>query len=163
LTKYTRPLVLGIDQDAPYAQKPLEERLASFGNNTGNLLFAEALYQVVGNAQRATYHFHKDQIDQSDVVVVAAANWINPHGDFGGLAERLKSFGKPVVLVGIGIQVAEGEEPRVFWPRAAFPRMPARPARARRTRCSWAPGASCGQVRRPRTGSTASPIATAST
>ncbi len=113
MTKYTRPLVLGIDQNAPYAQKPLAERLASFGNNTGNLLFAEALYQVVGNAQRATYHFHKDQIDQSDVVVVAAANWINPYGDFSSLAERLKSFGKPVVLVGIGIQVAEGEEPSV--------------------------------------------------
>jgi polysaccharide pyruvyl transferase WcaK-like protein len=105
--------VLGIDQDAPYAQKQLQERLASFGNNTGNLLFAEALYQVVDNAERATYHCRKPQINASDVIVIAAANWINAHSDFGALAERLKAFGKPVVLVGIGIQAAEGEKPQV--------------------------------------------------
>lgn len=113
MATYTHPLVLGINQDLPHAEKPLEQRLSAFGDNTGNLLFAEALYQVVDNAERGTYHYRKPQIDKADVVVVAAANWINPYSNFGPFAERLKSFGKPVVLVGIGIQAAEGEEPKV--------------------------------------------------
>jgi hypothetical protein len=113
LTKYTRPLVLGINQDMPSEQMPLEDRLSFYGNNTGNLLFAEALFQVVDNATRSTYHFRKKPIDDADVVVIAAANWINAHSDFGGLTQRLKSFAKPVVLVGIGIQTADGEEPQV--------------------------------------------------
>lgn len=113
MTKYTRPLVLGINQDAPTADMPLETRLAAYGDNTGNLLFGEALFQVVDNAQRSGYHFRKKPIDDADVVVVAAANWINAHSNFSRLTDRLKSFGKPVVLVGIGIQAAEGEAPQV--------------------------------------------------
>jgi hypothetical protein len=113
VTTYTRPLVLGINQDAPTADMPLDERLARYGQNTGNLLFGEALFQVVDNARRTTYHFRNPEIDAADIVVIAAANWINPHSDFGALAERLRKAGKPVVIVGIGIQAAEGEDPEV--------------------------------------------------
>jgi polysaccharide pyruvyl transferase WcaK-like protein len=113
LTKYTRPLVLGIDQDLPTADKPLDERLAWYGDNTGNFLFSEALFQVVDNSTRATYHYRKKHIDEADVVVIAAANWVNAYSDFGQFAARLKTYGKPVVLVGIGIQTAEGEKPQV--------------------------------------------------
>lgn len=113
MTTYTRPLVLGINQDAPTADQPLEERLALYGQNTGNLLFGEALYQVVENGRRTSYHYRNPEIAQADCVVVAAANWINPHNDFGSFAERLRKSGKPVVLVGIGIQVSDGETPQV--------------------------------------------------
>jgi Polysaccharide pyruvyl transferase len=113
VTTYTRPLVLGINQDAPTADQPLDERLALYGQNTGNLLFGEALFQVVENGHRTSYHFRNPEIAAADCVVIAAANWINPHGDFGPLAERLRKSGKPVVIVGIGIQAAEGEEPQV--------------------------------------------------
>jgi len=111
--KYTRPLVLGINQDDPTAEKPLDERLAWYGDNTGNFLFSEALFQVVDNSIHATYHYRRKHIDEADVVVIAAANWINPHSNFGQFAARLKGYGKPVVLVGIGIQTAEGEKPQV--------------------------------------------------
>lgn len=104
MNTYEKPLVLGINQDAPRDGMPLDTRLDRFGQNTGNLLFGEALFQVVGNSQRASYHYGVREIEAADVVVVAAANWINPHSDFGGIAQRLRSHGKPVVLVGIGLQ-----------------------------------------------------------
>lgn len=91
----------------------LPERLSFYGQNTGNLLFAEALFQVVENSRFASYHFKPQDIESADVVVVAAANWINPHSDFGNLASRLKSFGKPVVLVGIGIQASDAQSAEI--------------------------------------------------
>lgn len=114
LTSYSRPIVLGINQDAPNAHRPLAERLDFLGKNTGNLLFGEALYQVVGNARRASYHYTPKEAESADVAVIAAANWINPHSDFGDFARRLRSFGLPVVLVGIGLQVSASDPgPRV--------------------------------------------------
>lgn len=113
LNQFRRPLVLGIDQDACTSTMALPDRLAAYGNNTGNLLFGEALYQVVDNARRASYHFENEQIEEADVVVIAAANWVSRHSDFGWLARRLKSFGRPVVLIGIGVQVEEGGHPAV--------------------------------------------------
>lgn len=113
MNKFNNPLVLGIDQNTPSSQMSLPERLSFFGQNTGNFLFGEALFQIVDNAQRAAYHFGIREIEKADVVVIAAANWINAYSDFGNLATRLKSFGKPVILVGIGIQVSGTREPQV--------------------------------------------------
>ena len=39
-----------------------------------------------------------------DVVVLAAANWINSYDDFGWLANRLERIKLPVLLVGVGAQ-----------------------------------------------------------
>lgn len=113
LENYKQPLVLGINQDTPSAHMSLPERLSFYGQNTGNLLFAESLYQVVDNARPGSYHFKPAEIENADVVIVAAANWINAHSDFGSFAARLRSFGKPVVLVGIGIQVEGSESPEI--------------------------------------------------
>lgn len=113
MTKFNSPLVLGINQNAPSSEMDLSARLSFYGNNTGNLLFGEALFQVVDHSQRAAYHYGTREIEQADVVVIAAANWINAHSDFGNLAERLKTFGKPVVLVGIGIQVSGSQRPQI--------------------------------------------------
>lgn len=91
----------------------LPERLSFYGQNTGNFLFAESLCQVVDGARFGSYHFKPSDIKDADVVVVAAANWINSHSDFGNFAARLRSFGKPVILVGIGIQVEGSQKPEI--------------------------------------------------
>ena len=107
MSLYSSPLVLGIDQHLPTSSEALDVRLDRYGKNTGNLLFGEALFQTVANARRSSYHFKVAHADAADVIVIAAANWINQYSDFGGLAERLRKTGKPVVIVGIGLQVSD--------------------------------------------------------
>ncbi len=75
------------------------------GSNTGNVLFCESLNRVLLNAKRCTYHFKPREVEDCDAIVIAAANWINPYSDFGGLANRLEKSGLPVILCGIGLQM----------------------------------------------------------
>jgi hypothetical protein len=102
---FKRPYVAGIDSRRLKDQDvSLERLLQMYGNNLGNMFFAEALYRTLSNAKRGSMHFHPRETEDCDVIVVAAANWLNPHSDFGPLAERLEKTGLPVVLVGVGAQ-----------------------------------------------------------
>jgi hypothetical protein len=104
---FKSPIVLGIDSQRPREIDANVERVLSwFGNNTGNLVFSEALYRVLGNARRSSYHFDQKELEGRDVIVVAAANWLNPYSDFSDLAQRLEQTKLPVIICGLGAQAA---------------------------------------------------------
>jgi hypothetical protein len=104
---YKRPGVLAVDIHSKelLPNRSLERELKDLGQNTGNLLFSESLYGVLKNAKRLTYHLKDDDLDDCDVVVIAAANWINPFDDFGFIADAIEKSNLPVIICGIGSQL----------------------------------------------------------
>jgi len=109
---FRNPAVIGVNVKSPnvVAGGPPDRMLQDLGNNIGNILFTESLYSVLRNSRRSTYHFASIDFAGCDVVVVAAANWMNSHSDFGALAKRLEQARLPVVICGIGAQVSPGEK-----------------------------------------------------
>lgn len=107
---YERPAVLGINANSKnIASKASTERmLQDFGNNIGNMIFSESLFTVLQNAKRCEFHFSRQELEDCDVVVIAAANWVNPYSDFGDLAARIEASGLPVIISGIGAQISDG-------------------------------------------------------
>lgn len=105
---YKKPAVLGTDAIEPNVINRMspQRRLEHIGN-TGNLLFAESLYNVLRNAVRCSYHFMPHHIEGCDVIVIAGANWINSFSDFAELAKKVEATNLPVVISGIGAQVAD--------------------------------------------------------
>lgn len=86
------------------------------GNNSGNMLFSEALYYVLDGARRSTYHFEPYELEGRDSIVVAAANWMDDYSDFGFLAERFEKIDLPVFLIGLGAQPIGGKQIPVLKP-----------------------------------------------
>ncbi|PYE32147.1 polysaccharide pyruvyl transferase [Rhizobium sp. PP-F2F-G38] len=108
---FKSPLVLGINVRGVLNNGfTVEKCLSVAGNNTGNLIFSESLFRVIRNGVISSYHFTPEVAKGRDAVVVAAANWLNPHSDFGVLAERLEALKLPVILVGLGAQPSRGRE-----------------------------------------------------
>ncbi|WP_162183016.1 polysaccharide pyruvyl transferase family protein [Neosynechococcus sphagnicola] len=107
---YKRPAVLGIDSSSKnIASKAFTERmLQDFGNNTGNMIFSESLFTVLQDAKRCEFHFSPKDIEDCDVIVIAAANWVNPYSDFSTLTARIEATGLPVIICGIGAQIYDG-------------------------------------------------------
>lgn len=104
---YRNPLVVGVNTAALQGRKlALEQQLSMLGNNTGNMLFAESLFSVLRHARRSDFHFTPAQVEGCDCIVVAAANWVNPHSDFGDLADRIEKTGLPVFVSGLGAQAS---------------------------------------------------------
>jgi hypothetical protein len=108
---YKRPYVAGVHADR-FADEGFDRTrmLQAYGNNFGNLLFAEGLYRSLEGAKAGSYSFHPREVDDCDVIVVAAANWANKTSDFTRLADRLVAAGLPVVLVGLGAQGATSRD-----------------------------------------------------
>ncbi len=108
---FKSPLVLGINVRGVLNNGfTVEKCLSVAGNNTGNLIFSEALFRVVNGGVVSSYHFTPEVARGRDAVVVAAANWLNPHSDFGELATRLEALQLPIILVGLGAQATVGKE-----------------------------------------------------
>lgn len=78
----------------------------AIGLNTGNLMFTEAMFNVlVGDAKQIGFSFDPKNVNINfDVVVVPAANWLNKTADWDWLIERLEALRIPVVVFGIGLQ-----------------------------------------------------------
>lgn len=112
---YKRPLVLGVNCQRHYAENTfLAQSLADLGHNTGNMIFAEGLFRSLKHAVRSDYHFEPEVVNDCDVVVVAAANWLNDSEDFGWIYTALEQLNLPVVIVGLGVQTTEtGISPRI--------------------------------------------------
>lgn len=106
---FKRPIVFGIDGRMPMQTSSFDDRMMAFGHNTGNVFFSEALYRVLGNARRASYAPRAQAFEGRDVIIIAAANWINSYSDFGWLADRIERSQLPVLMVGLGAQAAFGE------------------------------------------------------
>ena len=102
---YSRPLVVGVRQheDRQDDSSP-EAALADLGRNTGNMMFTEALVQVLEGSRWGSFGFSEPDLQDRDSIVLASANWINGFEDFGWLADRLEKTRLPVFLVGVGAQ-----------------------------------------------------------
>jgi hypothetical protein len=98
--------VVGIDLEAAQRSKSLE-LLQISGNNTGNLLFTNAVSIQVKNYYSVGFSLG-DKIDyvNSDFnsLIIPAANWVNISNDWGFLANALEKIKIPISCVGLGAQ-----------------------------------------------------------
>jgi len=78
--------------------------LMQLGQNSGNILFAEALKRVLFEPVSSGYSIPTNDSGEGDAVVIAAANWINEFEDFTWLASALERTTLPAFLVGVGAQ-----------------------------------------------------------
>lgn len=109
---YSSPLVLGVDcRQSAGKSLYLADTLSNFGNNTGNMVFSEGLYRSILGSRRSDYHFDKSLASECDVIVIAAANWLNGYEDFGWLLRSVEATGLPLILVGLGVQVPDRNAP----------------------------------------------------
>ena len=105
------PLVVGVRQLPPGVHdKYVEHALLDLGNNTGNMVFTEALLRALGGARWGSFSFAPEELEGRDSIVIAAANWINSYDDFGWLAAHLERVDLPVFLVGVGAQASTSME-----------------------------------------------------
>lgn len=101
---HKKPTVLGIFSNRNVRNINLQDVFSMFGNNTGNMLFSESLLRNIEGATTGHLGLVPEAYMQSDCIILAAANWLNPGLDFGGLADRLEKTDLPVVAVGLGAQ-----------------------------------------------------------
>lgn len=112
---YTKPLVIGVRQYQDWsAEEKIENILNGLGQNTGNLIFTQALEHVISGAKWASFRLAHEDYDGHDVIVLAAANWVNSFDDFTWLVERLEKCKLPIVMVGLGAQATLDHEQPVL-------------------------------------------------
>jgi len=102
---HKHPLVVGVRQAAGWnTGESVEQTISQLGLNTGNMMFTESLCQVLAGAAWSSFALQPQDLEGRDVIVLAAANWINSYDDMGWLAERLERSSLPVIMVGVGAQ-----------------------------------------------------------
>ena len=102
---FKSPLVVGIRQFVDWEEAgSVEATLYGLGQNTGNMMFTQALLNVLEGARWGSFGIAPADLEARDVIVIAGANWINEFDDYGWLADRLEKTSLPVVLVGVGAQ-----------------------------------------------------------
>ncbi|SFI09111.1 polysaccharide pyruvyl transferase family protein [Bradyrhizobium sp. Gha] len=81
-------------------------KLAKTGGNTGNQLIAHGLLsQIAYNDISWDYRVDPKEVhERYDMIVIAAANFLFPKFDFGGMADYIERADLPVAIVGLGAQ-----------------------------------------------------------
>lgn len=90
---------------------PWQDLSVRIGLNTGNLMFTEAMHRLL-DAQivRIGFNFQPSLVNESiDVVVIPAANWLSQNAEWDWLTERLEKLHMPVIVIGLGLQAANGD------------------------------------------------------
>ena len=81
------------------------------GNNFGNMLFTNAVYNQIPNCSHVGFNFDPVKVrSEYDGFVIPAANWINTKQDWGFLADLLDAADLPVCVVGLGSQINSEED-----------------------------------------------------
>lgn len=102
---FRKAVVVGVAQVKQWgATETVAEVFGKLGHNTGNMVFTEALSRVLHEPKVASFAMAPEEIEHSDAVVIAAANWINEFDDYGWLANSIERTKLPVFLVGVGAQ-----------------------------------------------------------
>jgi hypothetical protein len=81
-------------------------KLAKTGGNTGNQVIARGLLDRI-QYQDISWDHRIDPLevhDRFDMIVIAAANFLFPRFDFGGMAQYIERTDLPVAIVGLGAQ-----------------------------------------------------------
>lgn len=115
---YKSPLVLGVDTNHlkkyPFT---LSTSLQAVGDNTGNIIFAEALFNCISGAVRSSYDFTDADLEGRDAIVIAAANWVNDYMEVPAFVQRLEQTKLPISVVGLGAQSQAGDDYPIMLPQ----------------------------------------------
>jgi hypothetical protein len=107
---FNSPLVLGVNELNTWDDFPsILKSLNSLGNNTGNILFPHGIMSALVGVTRSDFSLSDSLVADRDIIIVAAANWINDFEDYGWLADRLEQLSLPALIVGIGAQPSTTE------------------------------------------------------
>jgi len=90
------------------------DRLAQTGGNTGNQLIAYGLMKpLVCDDVSWDFHIGPERVSaEYDLILIAAANFLFPGFDFGGMADFIEQTDLPVAIVGLGAQ-SKDYSPRI--------------------------------------------------
>jgi hypothetical protein len=81
--------------------------LEASGNNFGNMLFTNAAYQQIHNAQHIGFNWEPARVRElCSSIFIPAANWINTKQDWGWLADLIEETDLPCTVVGLGSQIS---------------------------------------------------------
>lgn len=81
-------------------------KLAKTGGNTGNQVIAYGLLSQIAY-ENVVWDYRidpKEVRERFDIIVIAAANFLFPKFDFGGMADYIERADLPVAIVGLGAQ-----------------------------------------------------------
>lgn len=107
---FKAPLVIGVNELESWDNFPtIHKSLNSLGNNTGNILFPYGIMSALFGATRSDFSLSDSLVADRDIIIVAAANWINVFEDYGWLADRLEQLSLPALVVGIGAQPSNAQ------------------------------------------------------
>lgn len=88
-----------------------KEALDASGNNFGNMLFTNAAYKQITNAQHIGFNWDPARVrEQFSSIFIPAANWINTKQDWGWLADLIEETDLPCAVVGLGSQLNSLED-----------------------------------------------------
>lgn len=89
--------------------RTVTELFADCGNNSGNLLFINAVHRQIRFTEATFgYEFDAAKINaEYELVVIPAANWINEELDLGVFFERLKDVRIKIIVIGLGAQAKD--------------------------------------------------------
>ena len=87
----------------------IADRLAQTGGNTGNQLIAYGLTKpLVFEDVSWDFRLGPERVSaEFDLILIAAANFLFPGFDFGGMAEFIERTHLPVAIVGLGAQAKD--------------------------------------------------------
>ncbi|MEQ3670371.1 polysaccharide pyruvyl transferase family protein [Pseudophaeobacter sp.] len=99
------PIVLGVKTQEAAQALSVERMLQRTGQNTGNILFSAATSSLFDNGIDTDYALPNPWVaKRGDCIVIAAANWLNNHADFGHIADKLEATNLPIIALGLGAQ-----------------------------------------------------------
>lgn len=88
-----------------------KEALDASGNNFGNMLFTNAAYKQITNAQHIGFKWDPARVrEQCSSIFIPAANWINTKQDWAWLADLIEQTDLPCTVVGLGSQINSLED-----------------------------------------------------
>lgn len=93
-------------EQTPAPDRSFSFLMAAAGNNTGNLLFTNAVWEhIPGPKERIGFQFDPDKVNATcRAVVFPAANWFGAHVDLADFADRVERLDVPVTMIGLGAQ-----------------------------------------------------------
>jgi polysaccharide pyruvyl transferase WcaK-like protein len=102
---YKSPLILGADSlGLTTGRARLAGLFGLVGDNTGNIVFSEAVFHCIQGGHRSYYDFSDFALEGRDAIVIAAANWINGYGEATDFLRRIERTRLPICVIGLGAQ-----------------------------------------------------------
>lgn len=106
---------MGTDGGVSFSASGFDNALAEVGLNTGNLMFQFAVWRQVLNPKVVVAPGHSPEPvrEMADLLVIPAANQVNPAWDMGAWADFVEACDLPVLCIGLGAQSQIDGDPRL--------------------------------------------------